>query len=148
MNLETLKNEIERICLLHKDIKQFNFGETFDFDDGNNNSYPFAFLEIPYYITYPTNRKKTKSIRFAIDILLYTDDDRESDHTAISDAEVIGDAIVSRIDSELKELYFNNITVMSLRNFSDDDVAGMRYEFEIVTKRAFCDNNYSDQFKD
>lgn len=148
MTLEEIKNEFKRVSLAHVDVLQFNYGETFDIPDAGTNQYPFAFLELPYLQTYDKN--KTKSINFALNILIKTEpDNKEQDHQAISDADIIGDAIITRIQNENKELFFENITALSLREFSDDDVAGQRFEFLIKTGRNYCTpSSYTDVFKD
>ena len=148
MTLEQIKDIFKTTSLAHVDIKEFNYGETFDLPNGGNNEYPFAFLELPYLQTYDKN--KTKSINFALNILIKTDpDNREQDHQAISDADVICDAIISRIQNENKELFFESITALSLREFSDDDVAGQRFEFLIKTGRSYCNpDSYEDKFED
>ena len=147
MTLQELKDTFKNVSLAHVDIKEFNFGETFDIPAGGDNEYPFAFLEIPYLETF---NRRTKNVDFALNILIKTDpDDRVEDHQAISDANSIGDAIISRIQTENKELFFTTITALSLREFSDDDVAGMRFEFVIQTGREFCDSDsYADKFSD
>ena len=71
MNLETLKNTIKKICLEHVEVKQFNFGETFDVIDGGANNYPFCFLEIPYFINYPINKITQKEINFALILIIF-----------------------------------------------------------------------------
>ena len=148
MTIQQIKNEFERICLAHVDIKEFNYGEIFDIPDGGSNAYPFSFLEIPYLETIPNKRSKTLS--FALNILIKTaPDNRVEDHQAISDGNSIGEAIISRIDNENKDFHFTSITALSLREFSDDDLAGMRFEFIVRIIREFCDqNSYADKFRD
>lgn len=148
MTLQQIKDEFKRISLAHVDIKEFNFGETFDLPNGGNNEYPFSFLEIPYLTAYDS--RKSKTINFALNILVSVNpDNRVDDHQAISDAEQIGEAIITRFQTENKQLFFDTITALSLRNFSDDDLAGMRFEFIIRTGREFCNaDSYQDKFAD
>ena len=148
MTIQEIKDTFQSVSLAHVEIKQFNYGETFDLPNGGNNEYPFSFLEIPYLETFTNRRSKT--LQFALNILISTaPDDRVEDHQAISDANTIGEAIITRIQTENKELFFNGITALSLREFSDDDCAGMRFEFIITTGREYCDaDSYVDVFKD
>ena len=148
MNLQTLKDTFKQVSLAHVDINEFNYGETFDLPNGGNNVYPFSFLEIPYSLNY--DQRRSKSIQFALNILIKTDpDDRKEDHQAISDAEQIGEAIIARVQTENKDLFFETITSLSLREFSDDDLAGMRFEFIIRTGRDYCNaDSYADKFED
>ena len=148
MTLQEIKDTFKQVSLAHVDIKEFNFGETFDIPNGGDNAYPFAFLEIPYLESIDNRRSKT--LNFALNILITTgQDNRVEDHQAISDGNSIGEAIITRIQTENKELFFELITAISLREFSDDDVAGMRFEFVIRTGREFCDaDSYADKFKD
>ena len=148
MTLQEILNTFKAVSLAHVDIKEFNYGEIFDIPNGGNNAYPFSFLEIPYLVTIDQRRSKT--VQFALNIVLYTEpDDRVADHQAISDGEDIGEAILTRIQAENKELFFESITALSLREFSDDDLSGMRFEFTIRTGREYCNpNSYQDKFKD
>ena len=148
MTLQEIKDTFKAISLAHIDVKEFGYGETFDIPAGGDNEYPFSFLEIPYLTNY--DQRRSKSINFALNILMYTSPDNIVDeHQAISDAESIGEAIITRVQSENKDLFFETITAISLREFSDDDLSGFRFEFIIRTGREYCDpNSYNDQFKD
>ena len=148
MTLQEIKDTFQSVSLAHVAIKGFNYGQTFDIPNGGDNTYPFAFLEIPYLASYP--ERKYKTFNFALNILIATSpDDRVEDHQAISDAEEIGDAIITRIQTENKDLFFETITALSLNEFSDDDVAGMRFEFVVRTGRDFCNKeSYQELFKD
>lgn len=151
MTLEELKDNVQRICLKHKTIVNFEYGEDFLLATGKGSDYPMAFLEIPYNISYDLITNKFKDYSFSLCILMQvTNDDIVTDHTLISEAETIGDAIVTRITKELKPLGFliEQVNGISLRNFSDDNVQGMRFELTGKVGRSFCANNYENQFSD
>lgn len=52
MNLEQIKDKIETVSLSHKQIVDFDYGETFLLATGKGSDYPLAFLELPYFIGY------------------------------------------------------------------------------------------------
>ena len=137
MTLSALKTIIRNVCLDHKDIKSFDFGENYDISVTGDYTYPVAFMELPYLVNYAIPNNKRKTVNFALNILINTPaDDKDADHDAISDAEVIGDEIIATLQKDYKqELFFDTISAASLREFSDDDVAGMRFEFIITTTR-------------
>ena len=153
MNIEQIKDEFKRISLAHIDIEAFSYGEVFVASNagGGDNNYPMSFLEIPYLEAYDLTSNRFKTLNFSLNIFIQTpQDDVEAGHQAISDAEQIGEAIITRIQNELpKSVSFDTITALSLREFSDDDLAGMRFEFIVRIIREFCDqNSYADKFRD
>lgn len=148
MTLEDLKDKIKSISLAHKKINDFDYGEDYLLATGKGNDYPLAFLEMPYLINYePDNRFKT--LQFSLLILMPpTNDDIINDHQNISDAEQIADAIITRFKNEAASIGFIIDTVdgTSLREFSDDNVSGFRLGITGKFFRAYCNNNYADEF--
>lgn len=148
MNLEELKNTFKVNCLAHTKINNYSMGEEFDIGAAGEDNFPTAFLEIPYLTTYPQTNTRTKNINFALNIIIQSNINTiEDEHLLISDAETIGDQILKRIDVNNGDITFETITGLSLREFSDEDVVGMRFEFVVKTDReSVCDNedNFSD----
>lgn len=148
MTLEEVKDIFEQTSLRHVDIKSFGFGEDSDIGVANATEFPSTFLEIPYNINY--NDYRSKSIQFSFLVLLKGEqDDVKGDHYLISAAEQIGEAILTKVSTERKNLIFESINGLSVREFSDDSVAGFRYDFTIKLFRNYCNDlpsSYADQF--
>jgi len=147
MTLEDIKNEFESITLKHKQIKTFDFGEKYDASNASNGNYqyPLAFLEIPYLINYELPINKFKTLQFALNILIKPEPDKVSDdHQAISDCEVIGEAIITRIMLEVSDFKFDSVSGLSLREFSDDNCSGFRFDFQIRIAKNYCNKESYD----
>lgn len=150
MTLEQIKDAINSVSLSHKSIKEFYVGNRFDVGTYPSAKYPVAFLEIPYNIAYSDDRK-FKTYNFAFLVLLRKDvEDIVDSHKAISKAENIGDAILSKLQNDYAQQFrINGINALSLDNFSDDDVAGVRYQLTITVIRNYSlPKCYSDQFEE
>lgn len=150
MTLQEFLDIVRKTSLEHKDVsddKGFSYGESFDLMLSGRDNYPHVFLELPYSITYEDG-DQFKTVDFALNVFLYTNPDSiEDDHIGISKAEQIGDAILAKLQAEYKTSFrLSGITALSLREFTDDDLAGMRFEATARFYRAYCDNNYEDQF--
>lgn len=150
MTLQELKDNIERIALKHKQIVSFEFGEDFLLATGKGSKYPMVFLEIPYNINYDLPTTAFKDFSFALLVLKPSNKDQPivEDHRDISASEVIGEAIIRRITTELKPFGFlvQQVSGNSLRRFSNDMVSGIRYDLTGRLTRSSC--NYNDQFSD
>ncbi len=122
----------------HVDIKQFDYGNNFDISVATDTTYPIVFLETPIQVNYPNDRK-FKTLSFALNVLLKTEFDNKKDSiSAISIAEDITDAILSKITNDYKqEFYITNVNGLSLENFSDDQLGGMRTELTITYSREY-----------
>ena len=65
---------------------------------------------------------------------------------AISAAKEIGDDIVTYILSAQRDFVIGGITAVSVREFGDDSVAGMRFEWQIQLPRDACVTGYENNF--
>lgn len=150
MTLEELKDKIKLISLAHKSINGFDYGEDFLLARGAA-TYPMVFVEIPYNLSYQIANGRFKTFQFALLVLMPSQvDNLTTDHQGISQAETIGDAIITRLINDLKPLgvSIDNISGLSLREFSDDNVNGFRFDVTAKTFRSYCNNNYSNVFTD
>lgn len=148
LTIEEIKNRIKEVSLSHEDIDSFDFGESFDVANFKNADYPMCFLELPYLLTYEDNRR-FKTIQLAINFLGRGDfeKDREFTNKVISDMELVGDAIITKLGDDYTDFKFDTVNAVSLRDFSDDSLSGIRYEVIIRTQRAFCSKkSYSGKF--
>lgn len=141
MNLNELNEYIESVSLAHRDVKEFKTGSDYNQAEDINQSYPLVFYELPYLINYNI-RGMNDNVQFAFHVLYSTQsDDIENDHEAISCAKKIGDEIVTYIMNNTTEFIVDTVTGLSLREFTDDSAAGMRYEWIIQLPREACDLN-------
>lgn len=151
MTIDEVKNIFETTALNHVDIKSFGFGEDSEIGVQNATEFPNAFLEIPYNLSYDLSNYRYKTIQFAFLILLKSkSDDLTGDHYLISASEQIAEAILTKIMTENKHLVFETVNGLSVREFSDDSVAGFRFDLSIQIKKSYCldiPSSYADQFK-
>lgn len=149
MTLNELKEIIRITSLSHVDINTFDYGEAFEAATDGNYNYPAVFLELPFLIDYDIAGTE-KTINFAINVFDQTEfDSLDKDYNAFSKAEVIGDAIFAKLRNDNKTLFrFDSINALTFRNLTDDDLAGVRYDVTITTKREFCGTAYSTEFKE
>ncbi len=139
MTLHELKTEIEKICLSNKHIRSFSYGEDFQLATGKATKYPLTFLELPYNLDYSFEQDNTKGVQFAL-LVLFTSkgkgDNIKSEHELISQAESIGDGITNVLFKTVKEFRVTSVNALSLREFSDDNCSGMRFEIKGSMKRS------------
>jgi hypothetical protein len=150
MSLEDLKDKVKCISLSHKYVESFYVGEDALIHLPIKVSYPSVFLEIPYSIPYTADRR-FKEVNFALLVLdKGKQDDVEGDHKKISDCEQIGDAILAMLQGSLNnDVSFNNINGLSLREFSDNNLSGIRFEITARMKRDYCQSvDLEDVFGD
>ena len=147
MTLDGLRKYIESVCLAWRGndeiqgIKDFQTGNNYNEAEQINNVYPMVFYELPYYLQYNLNPyKQVDNVQFAFNVFYKTGiDNIETDHDSVSAAKQIGDAIVSYIIANATDFIIINVTAVSVREFTDDSVAGMRYEWQIQLPRDYCD---------
>ena len=139
MTLNELKSQIKSIALTHKDIKEFQIGENFEVATSKEAAYPAVWLELPIYIDYTDERKKTFSMALSV-LSLSDEDDVDSNFEDTSWMEQIADQILQKLKAASNIYGVDAGAGITLRNFSDDDLVGVRVELEIVTGRE-CDIN-------
>ena len=145
MTLSELKDYIKSVCLAHKDIKDFYIGSSYNESQDINLSYPLVFYELPYYTTYLLN-KQYDTVSFAFNVFVDSNSDKiKEDHDAISDAKEIGDAIIMYIIKDEPEFRIVDLSSISVREFGDDSVAGMRFELTIWLPRTYCESNIESE---
>jgi len=141
MTLETLKDIFRQVSLAHNEISDFNFGEQYSHND---ESYPLAFLEIPYSITYDLEAtSNSKAVQFAFIVAMMPEDsgDLVAQHSSISQAERIGESIFQKIREEIPVLKFESISGVSLNRISNDLAPGFRFDVTVKFNRTCLDEN-------
>ena len=147
MSLEDLKNYWQALCLSHKDVKTFNVGNQYTPANNTDDKYPLCFWELPYTIT-PVGDKQIDTVTCALSVFLSTKQDDFKDwHEAISFAKTIGDVIMLRSGEETnKQFKLDNWNSISLTEYSDDSVAGMRYDLTFTVIRDYCEEDLDEYF--
>lgn len=147
MTINELKNYIESVCLAHVDIKEFVIGSDYNQAENTVIKYPSVFYELPYLLQYNISpHRQIDNVQFAFNVFVESNTDKiDNDHDAISRAKEIGDAIVTYIQ-ENADFKINRVTAVSVREYTDDSVAGMRYEWIISLPRTYCSNNINELF--
>jgi hypothetical protein len=145
-SLEDLKDKIQCISLAHRDIQSFYMGEDALVHLPNQVVYPSVFLEIPYSIPYSDDRR-FKEVNFSLLVLIKaSQDDIVGDHKKISNAELIADAIIAKLQYSFNnDVIFSNVNGISLREFSDNNLSGVRFDLTATMKRAYCSTVVIDE---
>lgn len=149
MTLARLKEIFNSVSLQHIEIKEFYVGNSFSIAVSPRTKYPIVFMEIPYNISY-NDDQRLKTYQFALNILFKVkQDDIEQSHAAMSKAEDIGDQILSKIMDDYKsEILLTGVRALSLDQFSDDYLSGMRYELTVNVNRFYTVGQcYADYFE-
>lgn len=143
MTIYELISEIQTLALQHKQLVAAQCGNTFDVATSKSSeTYPALWIELPILTRYVDRRKKTHS--FALNFLsLCKADDLEDAINKTSDMEVIADEFLQALDDRFKNIGVDDITALTLRGFSDDDLVGVRVEITFVMGRE-CD--YKEDF--
>lgn len=142
MTIYELLNEIQTLALQHKQIETAQCGNTFDVATSKSSeTYPALWIELPLLTRYVDRRKKTHS--FSLNFLsLCKHDDLEDVINKTSDMEVIADEFLQALDDRFKNIGIDEVTALTLRGFSDDDLVGVRVELTFVIGRE-CDYELS-----
>ncbi len=142
MNLGELIETLTELILSHKQIVDVQIGNTFDVATSkSSDSYPACWLELPVLIDYNDSRKKTFS--FALNFLsLCKSDDISDAVNKTSDMEIVCDEVLQAIKLRNMNIGIEDISGLTLRNFSDDDLVGVRAELTFYVGRE-CDINES-----
>ena len=143
MNISELIDGIKTTCLSHKQIRQVQVGNVFDIATSkSSDAYPCVWVELPMFTTYVDRRKKTHS--FSLNFLsLAKQDDLDELINKTSDMEIIADEVLHALDDRFTNIGIDSITALTLRNFSDDDLCGVRVELTFTIGRE-CD--YRESF--
>jgi len=150
MTLENLKDFWKDIALKHKDVKQFDVGSWYDAATHpyTTQFYPLVFWEMPYTVNYNADfSKRLDTVTCSMSVFLYTKmDDIADSHQAISIAKSIGDAIITKAKLTATQFSIVSVNAVSVREYSDDYVAGIRYDMQLLLQRDICDSEINDYF--
>lgn len=135
MNIQEIRKEIESISL-NNGVKTVDYGEDFLLATGKGIKYPLSFFELPLTVDYAITGKPIKEFKFALLILDRPSfDNIKTDFQTISEMEVLGDTIIGELQT-VSDLGITSVNGLSLREFSDDNVSGMRYEITVNSFRT------------
>ena len=143
MTLNELIEDIKALALSHDQVVAVHIGNTFDIATSKSSEkYPAIWIELPILTSYIDRRKKTHTM--ALNALsLAKSDDIEDQMYKTSDMEIIMDEILQAIDDKYTNIGLSDLTSVTLRNFSDDDLVGVRTDISFTIGRV-CD--YKDSF--
>lgn len=150
MTLEEFKDYFKTVCLKHVDIVAFYLGNDYNNAEDIRMQYPSVFLELPYYTNnYNLPELSMYELQFAFNVYFETNtDDISSDHLAMSKANIIGNDIIYYLINDSK-IAITNVSGLSIREVTDDSIAGMRFELTIDLindctdiDEKFVDNEY------
>lgn len=138
MTLNELITAITELALTHTQIKAVQTGNTFDIATSKSSEvYPSLWLELPILINYNDLRKKTYT--FALNfVTLVKRDDLADTILKTSDMEAVADDMLQALKLKYKNISTEDISGLTLRNFSDDDLSGVRVELTFGVGRE-CD---------
>lgn len=150
MTLEALKDFWKDIALKHKDVKEFLVGSWYNAAEATDTKYPLVFWEMPYTINYNQDfSKRLDTVTCSMSVFLYTkQDDNDDSHSAISIAKSIGDAIVTKAKLNATDFSIQSVNAVTVREYSDDYVAGVRYDIVVLLKRDICDSEINTYFNE
>lgn len=142
MTISELTENLKNLSLAHEDIRSFHIGETFDVATSkSSDKYPAVWLELPINTNYESRRKEHST---AIDVVnLAESDDIEDQIRVTSNMEAIADQLLQKIIEVYRQLGINIQSGLTLRNFSDDDLCGVRIDLTFIVGRE-CD--FTDKF--
>lgn len=148
MTLESFKEFWKTIALKHKDVNEFLVGSWYDAAESGNNKYPLVYWELPYTINYNQDlSKRLDTITCSLSVFINTKmDDIQDSHTAISYAKSIGDAIITKSRLEAREFSIVSVNAVTVREYSEDYVAGVRYDIIVLLQRDICDSEINTYF--
>jgi len=147
MTLLQLTTYWQTICLKHKDVLEFQVGSWYDAAANTGNKYPLCFWELPYSIQYPDITKPKDTVQISFSVFLSSKPDSiADDNQAISMAKSIGDAIIMKARLDTNEMIINAVNAVSVREYTDDNVAGIRYDLTLTILNDICEKDLNDYF--
>ena len=148
MTLLELNTYFKDLSLRMNDIKEFQTGSNYDIASNPSNKYPLVFFELPFAVDYPDFSKPKDTVRFSLSVFMSSKtDDIKSDVEAISFCKSIGDILLTKAVSEARHFIINAVNAVSVREFSDDAVAGYRYDITTTIIRDACSTDVNKYFK-
>ena len=146
MNLMTIKDVFQETSKQHKDVKGFAYGSNYDIAVEKNTDYPITFLEVPFFFNYDIEDQNFEEITIGFYVFVRTEvDDRERDYESITYAKFIGDAIIKYINEFVDEIKIGSYNGITIRQFGDDSVAGIRYDINVIMP-PLCIEDFNDFF--
>ena len=144
MTLLELLTNIQELALSNKQIQAVQTGNKFDIGVGKAEKYSCVWIELPILIDYNDNRFKT--FTFALNFLsLCKADDLTDALLKTSDMEIVADDMLQAIKYKYTHIGIENITGLTLKSFSDDDLVGVRVELTFMVGKQ-C--NYKLDFNE
>jgi hypothetical protein len=142
MNLSELLQSITDLALTHKQLKSVQTGNVFDVGVAKKSEYAAMWIELPILIDYNDNKKKL--FTFALNFLTTCKADNMTDAmNKTSDMELVADDMLQAIKKKFTTIGYEDVTGLTLKSFSDDDLVGVRVELTFMIGR---DCEWQEQF--
>jgi len=143
MTLNELIEDIKALALSHDQVQAFFVGETFEkATSKSSEKYPVIWLEIPIATDYVDRRKKVHTMALYALAESKEDDITDAIYKA-SDMEVVMDELLQAIDDKFQNIGLSDLTAFTMREYTDDYLAGVRCDVSFTVGRE-CD--YKESF--
>jgi|WetSurSiteA1Bulk_404760.scaffolds.fasta_scaffold25264_1 hypothetical protein len=137
MTLSFLLQSLTDLALTHKQLHSVQTGNVFDVGVAKKSEYAAMWIELPILIDYNENKKKL--FTFALNFLTTCKADNIDDAMdKTSDMELVADDMLQAIKSKYTTIGNQDVTGLTLKSFSDDDLVGVRVEMTFMIGRD-CD---------
>ena len=144
MNIQTLTERLQEICLNHKEINSYSIGNTWDQAASKSSDvYPAVWQEMPVLVEYTL---KQKTYTFSLDVLMLPSQDNVSDELSKqSQCEVIADQLLQAFKLYIAHMSEGRLVGLTVKNLNADIATGVRIDIQFITNRE-CD--IDDNFKE
>ena len=131
MTLSEVYSIIESTAISHLQVESFSSGEGFERNVNGDKVYPQCYLLRPFQITSNV-RSETYSITF--EVLDLDRSDKANTIDIISTNKTIGLEIIEKLRVTYPNQFqvSDDITVISVENYTDDDCTGAVFNFELT----------------
>jgi len=148
MTLEELKDYWKQVSVDNKKVMDFQVGSWYDAGVNHKQPYPLVWWEMPYSIAYNADfPKRLDTVVCSLSVFKNTKlDNIPNAHWAISQCKEIGDSIITKVKLEATEFIILAVNAVSVREHSDDYVAGVRYDITIQLQREVCDSELTEYY--
>lgn len=135
MNLRELIDSLNEFLLEQPTVNSVQTGGVFDIATSkSSDTYNAVWIELPILIDYNDSRKKTYTLSLNF-LSLCDSNDIDDVINKTSMMEVLCDKSLQSLREKYMNIGLENIQGLTLRNFSDDDLVGVRTELTFIVAR-------------
>jgi hypothetical protein len=131
MKLSEVYSIIQSTALSHLQVESFNSGEGFERNVNGNVVYPQCYLLRPLQIT---SNERTEVYSITFEVLDLDRSDKANTIDIISTNKTIGLEIIEKLRITYPDQFqvSNDITVITVENYTDDDCTGAVFNFDLT----------------